>query len=119
MAEAPIHSMSLRDRELARTVLCAAWEHLAAAPAIAHAVHAAAAALPTLDPTVDADYARYAADAALWYLDRAVRRLGDADRSGLTAELRAANLAWFSARAASDDVERLFAMAVALNADDA
>jgi hypothetical protein len=117
MAEAPIHSMSGRDRAVALAVLCAAWEHLADPAAIVQVVHDAARALPTRDPSVDADYARYAAEAALWYLDRAVRRVADPNRSGFSAELRAANLAWFGA--ARGDVEQLFAMAVALNADDA
>jgi hypothetical protein len=118
MPEAPIHSMSGRDRAVALEVLCAAYAHLAGPTAIVPAVQAAARALPTRDFSVDADYARYAAEAAIWYLDRAVRRVADPDRNGFSAELRAANLAWFGARAPGD-VESLFAMAVALNADDA
>lgn len=55
----------------------------------------------------------------MWYLDRAVRRVADADVDGHGASQRAANLAWFHSTAAATDVERLFAMAVALNADDA
>ena len=56
--------------------------------------------------------------AAVWYLDRATRRVGDPDRDGLTAAQRAVNLAIFGASADLDDLERLFAVAVALNADD-
>jgi hypothetical protein len=119
MAEAPIHSMSGRDRAVALAVLCAAVEHLPGPTAIVEAVHTAARALPMRDPSVDPDYARYAADAAIWYLDRAVRRVADPHRSGFSAELRAANLAWFGTRAAPGELELLFAMAVALNADDA
>jgi hypothetical protein len=109
------HSMSRGDRALALRVLAAAWARLSDAgdaPAVVESVYAAAVALPE-----DTDYARYGADAAVWYLDRATRRLGDPDRDGWTASERAANIAAFLA--ADGDLEALFALAAALNADDA
>jgi len=117
-----IHSMSTRDRAVALEVLASAWALVRepyAGSAIADAVRTAADALRASDPSVDADYSKYAGEAALWYLDRAVRRIADADRSGLTATRREQNLAWFGANATPHDVERLFAMAAALDADDA
>jgi hypothetical protein len=117
-----IHSMSRRDRRLALEVLCDAWADLqpvAPTASIVGAVTSVAAGLPERDAEVDTDYARFAADAAIWYLDRAVRRVADPDLSGMTPRLRAQNLAWFAASATTDDVERLFATAVALNTDDA
>jgi hypothetical protein len=54
----------------------------------------------------------------VWYLDRAVRRVADPDRDGLTEGQRALNLGWFASIASADDMERLFAMASALDADD-
>jgi hypothetical protein len=54
----------------------------------------------------------------VWYLDRATRRVGDPDRDGLTATQRAVNLALFSSTADPTEVERLFAVATALNFED-
>jgi hypothetical protein len=83
------------------------------------AVRTAATILPEFRVDVSGDYARFAAEAAVWYLDRAVRRVADPDRDGWTATQRANNLAWFASTASSADLEALFAMAIALNADDA
>ena len=121
------------ERALALEVLCAAWQQLVAQPhaaaanqeeraasiSILAAVRAHAAALPGRYPDVSAEYAQHVGEAALWYLDRATRRVGDPDRDGLTAAQRAVNLALYSSGAGADDLERLFAVAVALNADDA
>jgi len=118
---APIHSMSTRDRAVALEVLCAAWSMVRdpyGGTAILRVVRAATYALTESDLSIDSEYATYAGDAAVWYLDRATRRIGDPDRSGLTAARREQNLAWFGAAATPDDIERLFAMAVALDADD-
>jgi len=118
---APIHSMSARDRAVALDLLCAAWS-LVREPyggnAISRAVRAAAHVLTESNLSVDSDYSRYAGDAAVWYLDRATRRIGDPDRSGLTAARREQNLTYFGAVAMPQDIERLFAMAAALNAED-
>jgi hypothetical protein len=108
--------MSRADRALALRVLTAAWAQLPAGHTdVVATVTAAAAALPRTDPEIDQDYAAYAGDAAIWYLDRATRRLGDPDRDGWTATERAANIAVF---AAAGDLEALFALAAALDADD-
>jgi hypothetical protein len=125
--------MEPRERALALEVLCAAWQRLlahpyaaadeqdeaAAATSILAAVRAEAAMLPERYPDVGADYAQHVGEAAVWYLDRATRRVADPDRDGLTPAQRAVNLALFSSGAGPDDLERLFAVAVALNADDA
>ena len=119
--QAPIHSMSTRDRAVALEVLCAAWPLVRepyAGNAISRAVRAAALALTESNLSIDSDYSSYAGDAAVWYLDRATRRIGDPDRSGLTAARREQNLTLFGASATPEDIERLFAMAVALDADD-
>ncbi|HEV7666099.1 MAG TPA: hypothetical protein VGQ62_21380 [Chloroflexota bacterium] len=86
---------------------------------ILDAITAAATLLPEFRIDVSADYARFAADAAVWYLDRAIRRIADPDRDGWTAERRAHNLTWFASTASAADLESLFAMAVALDTDDA
>ena len=125
-----LHSMEPGERALALEVLCAAWQQLverlraatddrAASTSILAAVRAHAAALAERHPDVSAEYAQHVGEAALWYLDRATRRVGDPDRDGLTAAQRAVNLARYSSAAGTDDLERLFAVAVALNADDA
>jgi hypothetical protein len=125
--------MEPRERALALEVLSAAWQRLAAHPdaaaadrddavgstSILAAVRAEAAKLPERYPDVSEDYAQHVGEAAVWYLDRATRRVADPDRDGLTAAQRAVNLALFSSGADADDLERLFAVAVALNADDA
>jgi len=118
-AEGRLHSMSPEERSLALEVLGAAWPAVAAGTPIVGAVRAAALALPGQHPQVSEDYADHVGQAAVWYLDRAVRRVADADRDGLTAGQRALNLGWFGSIASPDDIERLFAMATALNADDA
>jgi len=105
-------------------VLGTAWERLTAETAergprpIVGTVREVAAALPAMHLGVSPDYAHHVGDAAVWYLDRAVRRVGDPDRSGLTAGRRALNLQWFGATATPAELERLFAVAAALNADD-
>jgi hypothetical protein len=115
------------ERALALAVLAAAWERVAAEGAslnhahapIAGVVRACAAELPARHPEVSTDYAHHLGEAALWYLDRAVRRVADPDLDGRTSGQRASNLAWFGVSATFADLERLFAVAVALNADDA
>jgi hypothetical protein len=120
-----MHSMEERERSLALEVLSAAWARLAASSgeagastSILAAVRAEAAALPQRYPDVSPEFAQHIAEAAVWYLDRATRRVGDPDRDGLTAAQRAVNLALFASSAQAADVERLFAVAAALNADD-
>jgi hypothetical protein len=116
-----IHSMSHQERGLALDVLAAAWRRVSSEPGVdlVAAVESAADALAARNDDVSSDYARHLAAAAVWYLDRAVRRVADADLDGHSSAQRAANLAWFVSVAAAPDVERLFAMAAALNADDA
>jgi len=112
--------MEPRERELALEVLSLAWAHLADAesPRILATVRSEAAALPTRYPDVSADFAEHIANAAVWYLDRATRRVDDPDRDGLTAAQRATNLGLFNASASTEDIERLFAVAVALDSED-
>jgi hypothetical protein len=112
--------MEPRERELALEVLSVAWARLedGGGPTILAAVRVEAAALPDRYADVSAEFAEHVADAAVWYLDRATRRIGDPDRDGLTAAQRATNLALFNANAGAEDVERLFAMAVALDSED-
>ena len=114
--------MEPRERELALEVLCVAWERLAQSKATSMAVMAAvravAAGLPERHPDVSEEFADHVGAAAVWYLDRATRRVGDPDRDGLTAAQRTVNLALFAATATPDDIERLFAVAVALNDED-
>jgi hypothetical protein len=117
-AEGRLHSMTAEERALALDVLGVAWPAAASGQAIVGAVRAAASALPTQHPRVSAEYADHVGQAAVWYLDRAVRRVADPDRDGLTEGQRALNLSWFSSIASGDDMERLFAMASALDADD-
>lgn len=126
-AEGQLHSMSPEERSLALDVLSSAWERLSAAgsggepggESIVGAVRAAAAALPEERPDVAADFAHHVGDAAVWYLDRAVRRVGDPERDGHGAGRRALNLGWFGSTASPSELERLFAVASALNANDA
>lgn len=128
-AQGSLHSMSFEDRALALEVLAEAWALLASSgsagqPASAEhvivaALGAAAATLPAAHPRVTPDYASYLVEAAVWYLDRAVRRVVDPERDGLTALQRTATLDWFGSTADVPGLERLFAMAAALNADDA
>jgi len=115
-----MHSMEPRERELALEVLSVAWARLAEAnsPRILATVRAEAAALPARYADVSAEFAEHIADAAVWYLDRATRRVDDPDRDGLTAAQRATNLSLFNARASGQDIERLFAVAAALNSED-
>ena len=121
--------MEPREQQLALEVLTAAWRRVCAeaqfgartepgSPSILAAVRAEAAALPQRHADVSVDFAQHIGAAAVWYLDRATRRVGDPDRDGLTAAQRAVNLALFSSAADSADLERLFAVAVALNVDD-
>jgi hypothetical protein len=109
-----------RERELALEVLSVAWLRLAQGGelSILAMVRDEAAALPERYADVDADFAEHIGAAAVWYLDRATRRVGDPDRDGLTPAQRAVNLARFAAEAEATDIERLFAVAAALNADD-
>jgi hypothetical protein len=112
--------MEPRERELALEVLGITWARLATGDgmSILAAVRAEAAALPERYVDVSPDFAEHVGAAAVWYLDRATRRVGDPDRDGLTAAQRAINLAHFSSAASADDIERLFAVAVALNDED-
>jgi hypothetical protein len=116
-----MHSMSPDERGLALEVLTTAWARLAAEPGdgIVTAVDDAADALIARHAEVTPDYARHLAAAAVWYLDRAVRRVADPDLDGHGAGKQTANLAWFGSLAEPADLERLFAVASALNADDA
>jgi hypothetical protein len=124
-----MHLMGPREQQLALEVLTAAWRRLCAeadlaagaesgSRSILAAVRAEAAALPERHVDVTVDFAQHIGAAAVWYLDRATRRVGDPDRDGLTAAQRAVNLALFSSAADRADLERLFAVAVALNVDD-
>ncbi|MBV9168956.1 MAG: hypothetical protein JOZ81_02580 [Chloroflexi bacterium] len=117
-AEGRLHSMTPEERALALDVLGVAWNSAARGHAIVGAVRTAASALPEQHPEVSEEYAEHVVQAAVWYLDRAVRRVADPDRDGHTEGQRAINLSWFSTFATADDVERLFAMAAALDADD-
>ncbi len=108
-----------RERELALEVLSIAWARLAeSGMSILATVRAEAAALPERYADVSPDFAEHIGAAAVWYLDRATRRVGDPERDGLTAAQRAVNLAHFNAEASGEDIERLFAVAVALNHQD-
>jgi hypothetical protein len=117
-AEGRLHSMLPFERGLALEVLAGAWGRLGESASILEAVRSAAARLPECHAEVSQDFAEHVGQAAVWYLDRATRRVGDPDRDGLTENQRAANLALFAEQADADDLERLFAMAAALNADD-
>jgi hypothetical protein len=131
-AEGRLHSMQPRERALALEVLGGAWQRLAdraqaagdepggaaASTSVLAAVRAEAAELPRRYADVSADFAQHIGEAAVWYLDRATRRVGDPDRDGLTAAQRAVNLALFGSTADATELERLFAVASALNADD-
>jgi hypothetical protein len=124
----PMHSMEPREHSLALEVLLDAWERLRAGldgpttgdatPSIMAAVHTEVDLLPRRYADVSDDFAQHIGSAAVWYLDRATRRVGDPDRDGLTPAQRAVNLARFSKGADADQLERLFAVAVALNVDD-
>jgi hypothetical protein len=116
-AEGRLHSMEPLERTLALEVLTAAWPRVGGASIVA-AVRAEAADLPRRYPDVSADFAQHVGEAAVWYLDRATRRVGDPDRDGLTAAQRAVNLALFGSTADAMEVERLFAVATALNVED-
>ncbi len=82
------------------------------------AIHAEVGLLTGRHTDVSDDFAEHVGAAAIWYLDRATRRVGDPDRDGLTPAQRAVNLALFSTSADAEQLERLFAVAVALNVDD-
>ena len=112
--------MEPRERQLALEVLSVAWQRLAdtRGASILATVRGEAAALAERYGDVSADFAEHVGAAAVWYLDRATRRVGDPDRDGLTPAQRAVNLARFNAAANGDDLERLFAVAVALNDED-
>jgi hypothetical protein len=124
----PMHSMQPREHSLALEILLDAWERLsaelelpttvAAPPSIMAAVHAEVDLLTGRHADVSDDFAQHIGSAAVWYLDRATRRVGDPDRDGLTPAQRAVNLALFSKSADAEQFERLFAVAVALNVDD-
>jgi hypothetical protein len=118
-AEGRLHSMEPRERALALEVLAAAWRRVADGASIVAAVRAEAEKLPLRYPDASADFAQHVGEAAVWYLDRATRRVGDPNRDGLTAAQRAVNLALFESAADATDLERLFAVAAGLNADDA
>src|SRR5215472_10011402 len=113
--------MEPRERELALEVLSIGWLRLAegGGASILATVRAVAAALPERYADVGAEFAEHVGAATVWYLDRATRRVGDPDRDGLTPAQRALNLARFSSTASVEDIERLFAVAVALNYFDA
>jgi hypothetical protein len=117
-AQGRLHSMTPEERSLALDVLRTAWLETASGAAIVGAVRTAALGLCAEHPQVSPDYADHVGQAAVWYLDRAVRRVADPDRDGLTAGQRFANLGWFGSVASAEDLERLFAMASALNAED-
>ena len=118
-----MHSMTDQERGLALDVLATSWARLATQtegpPPIADVVHATALSLVETNLDVSTDYARHVGAAAIWYLDRAVRRVADPDRDGLTSRQQLANLAWFAVSASPADVETLFAVATALDHDDA
>jgi hypothetical protein len=110
--------MAQRERALALEVIGAAWEHLVPSANVLATVRAEAAALPERYADVTPEFAQHIGAAAVWYLDRATRRIGDPDRDGLTAGQQAVNLGIFTSTADAEDVERLFAVAAALNAED-
>ena len=112
--------MEPRERELALEVLSDAWLRLTEGgdATILAVVRAEAAGLPERHSDVSVDFAEHIGAAAIWYLDRATRRVGSPDRDGLTPAQRAVNLAVFYAAASGADIERLFAVAVALNDED-
>src|SRR5215469_9056480 len=105
-----MHSMEPRERALALEVLSLTWVRLTqgGATSILGAVRAVAGGLPERYPDVSQDFADHVGAAAVWYLDRATRRVGDPDRDGLTPAQRAVNLAQFGAGASIGDIERLF-----------
>ena len=113
--------MSDEERGLALELLVATWLRVAdnggQVPIVA-TLRSAAAELPRAHPHVSTEYASHVGDAAVWYLDRAVRRVADPDRDGTTAGRRALNLGWFASVASAGEIERLFAMAAALNVQD-
>jgi hypothetical protein len=112
--------MEPRERQLALEVLGVAWADLDrdSGATLLAAIRAAAAALPTRYADVSEDFAEHVAAAAVWYLDRATRRVGDPNRDGLTAAQQHVNLANFNSTASEEDIERLFAVATALNDED-
>jgi len=121
----PMHSMQPRERGLALEVLVDTWDRLRAEletagihPSIMAAVHAEVGLLTGRHADVSDDFAQHIGSAAVWYLDRATRRVGDPDRDGLTAAQRAVNLALFSQTADAEQLERLFVVAVGLNVED-
>jgi hypothetical protein len=125
----PMHSMLPREHELALEVLVGAWERLRgdlagsseqgeSRPSIMAAVKAEVEQLTARHPDVEDEFAEHIGLAAVWYLDRGTRRVGDPDRDGLTAAQRAVNLAVFNQSADAAQLERLFAIAVALNVED-
>jgi hypothetical protein len=117
-----LHSMTDEERSLALSVLCSAYSRLPAGvdgAELLACVQARASLLPQERGFVTDEYAQHVAEAAVWYLDRATRRVGDPDRDGHTPEQRAANLSAYLANATPADIEALFAMAAALSADDA
>ena len=117
-----MHSMLPEERSLALEVLGAAWTQVASSAdhrGIVESVDAVAADLPRRHPHVSEEYARHVALAAVWYLDRATRRVHDPDRDGHTVAQRESNLALFEIAATAEEMERVFALACALNADDA
>jgi hypothetical protein len=115
-----MHSMEPRERELALEVLGLAWRRLVEGTGgtIMAAVRAEAGVLPERYSDVSAEFAEHISAAAVWYLDRATRRVGDQERDGLTAAQRAVNLALFDSAASPGEIERLFAVAAALNDQD-
>jgi len=114
--------MTDQERGLALEVLASSWQRLVSRPsgppAIAEIVQSTAMSLVETNLDVSAEYARHIGAAAIWYLDRAVRRVADPDRDGLTSRQQHANLVWFAASATPEDLETLFAVAVSLDHDD-
>ena len=83
----PMHSMEPREHSLALEVLLGAWERLRAEldmptagempPSIMAAVHAEVDLLTGRHADVTDEFAQHIGAAAVWYLDRATRRVGD------------------------------------------
>ena len=78
-----LHSMTDEERSLALAVLSSAFARLppgSDGPGILACIQATASLLPLEHGFVTDEYAQHVAEAAVWYLDRATRRLGDPDR---------------------------------------
>ena len=112
-----LHSMTDEERSLALWVLCSAFARLPAGvdgAGLLACIQATASRLPQ-----EREYAEHVGQAAMWYLDRATRRVGDPNRDGHTPEQQLANVSAYLANATPAAVEALFAMAAALSSEDA